>query len=470
MSMVQVDLNDPFSDSFSSPEIQTDNIESLSKFGGILSTPEAFQFFRRQRAQRNDHDTNFLLFTACPYEGHGQTITPYRPESSQAGNDTGTASDTEPVTDAPSETNVRQVSERVLAARREFLESMRGVYPGATAEELEALCRKFEERMMRLGQARSFARGSTTDGYRNIEDMLVNSYSTLGQLASLSSGQPNELYNREGRARLATNLLYYAANPGDQDQGPNGSCWNISGRVLGMISCPDLMIDYASQLALTGAYRSPVTGASFVLSPWQRQNLMITQRMQEATWNINNAPHTGTRSPAGLLFDRSLSYMIGRRHEHSGTYQQIRDALQIITGRTVPHGPDLTESQRRQALMEWGGFIEFVRGFRSGHMRTNQLVYQDGRWFVRRDDQHGPHGDYNLYQVPGLSAWLRGIDRSHLPPGVRLNQPPDTAPRFIPRPCPDDNFCPPQPDDNFHRPRLRLIFNRCFQRRIFRRR
>lgn len=496
-------------------------------FNSIVGDPREMLAFIQQQRQQPTQNDNFLTFTPLPGQDRFNPATAlaaqsFNPAEEVAGQCFGPTCFRPPLEVVPrplitptdqalERAPLRAVSPEVTRAREEFMRAVMANPPaGMTQARLTELCNQFETRMMALGHTRSLLAGDATQGHAGLNERLVSSYQSMLRAFNTSDADaPGQIWNQAQRRERVMNLLYYAANPTDQDQGvqggtfgrdgSNGSCWAQAGRIAGMCSRPDVMIDYATQLMLTGEYRR---GATVVqrLTDQQRRAMQIEAGSPEAGWTVANARTTNARSPVGLLFDRGFAFMLNRPMvpnpdnpnapwmEHRGSFNDIRNAMRNLGFDNLPFGsnPQTTEADRRRMLMECGAYIVFQPGRDlgggrrgPGHLRTNQLVYNpaDRTWRMVEDNQHGTNSDVVGNPIPGLAAWLRGADRTvRHPGGVQPFGPGDFCPRPGPPECriPGGPFAPGAFDrimDEFQVPQrtrqfilglLRLIISRCF--------
>lgn len=355
------------------------------------------------------------------------------------------------------------VSESVADAHDNLLETMTPLLGGdeKRAGRFAQMMKRFEQRMQDRIEARTAGGEDLGKVSEDTEKTVAACYDQLSQMCSAEQA-PGQVYDQATRAKLVENFMFHAQDTTTIDQGGNGTCWIQAGHINGMISHPDSMARLLKEVSCTGTFTTLNDGTAGSQPRQFRfsQGLLgIRRGSEESNWTIDRAYEGGRRSPVSMIFDQTLPVIGGRREwrSNAGNYggsDGARRIMMMVTGDTVCDSSNLVGRSERQTLLSKGGFITYA----PGHMRTRQLVKQDGEWYVVQDDQHGEHSDHRMTKIRDLKQWLQ--ER----PGRRDPRNPFGPGGDNPiQPGPDGPYGPDQPYEPQPRPFRPMI------RRIFRR-
>ncbi len=351
------------------------------------------------------------------------------------------------------------VSESVADAHDNLAESMSGLFAGdqKRAGRLADMMKRFEQRMQDRIEARTAGGEDLAKVSEETEKTVAACYDQLSQMCTAPSAA-GEVYDQATRAKLVENFMFHAQDTTTIDQGSNGTCWIQSGHINGMINHPDAMARLLKEVSCTGSFTTlndGTQGGQPRQFKFSHGLLGIRRGSEEANWTIDSAYNGGRRSPVSMIFDQTLPVIGGRREwrSNAGNYGGSDGAKRImymVTGDTVSDSSHLIGGSERQTLLAKGGYITYA----PGHMRTRQLMKQDGEWYVIQDDQHGEQSDHRITKIRDLKQWLQ--ER----PGRRDPRNPFSPGGDNPiQPGPDGPDNPYQPQPQPWRP-IRRIFRR----------
>lgn len=306
-----------------------------------------------------------------------------------------------PGPDVPSDQSVE-------ASRKNFKDAIDDYLSPEAMQRMDKMMQEFEERGAERVDAQVAGGQDRGAAEKEWSQKISNTYKELTEM--VSSDSPTAVYDKATRAKLAENAMYLVMNPANENQGQHGTCWiEAEINMVGLGKHPDKMADLLNQVATTGSY-TDINGQKHNVP---KQLLQFTG--EEANWTIANAGN-GLRSPAGALFDRTLSYCGSGRTDggtNGGTLQEAEHCISLACGEaakvvqirdnylTDSDIRNITSGANKQAMLEDGGVI--LLG--PGHMFSSRLVNENGQWQIIGDNQWGPRNDQLIGRIGNLSNW-----------------------------------------------------------------
>lgn len=296
----------------------------------------------------------------------------------------------------------------VKDARDKLHQALEGTMSGDRLARFDKMCSEFEKHAAERIEQQVAAGKDRATVEKDWNEKIKQTYANLTDM--VTAGGANAPFDKAARANLAENAMYLFMNPSRENQGGHGTCWIESViNVVGLNNHPEQMSRLLKEVATTGEY-TDTKGKHYTIP---RQLLQMTG--EESRWSIENAGN-GTRSPAGAIFDRVLSYMDGRMDggTNGGTPEAAQRLIEKATGERAMQIVNirsnyLTDSdiarinskENRQAMLEQGGVV--LLG--PGHMFAATLSKENGQWVIHGDNQWGDRNEQTIGVVSDLVAW-----------------------------------------------------------------